>query len=169
MLLLVAQYTQVTNTPPPLALSRDRTPHTANGPHTNAGPDGAAPAADTIDSVRHSARSTSTGTPSPADPFALSFGGFRRLMLPRAAEACSKGHSVFYGRGLGAPTIALRKVCHVSCYILSVDVIAKGGRASRETVASLPRRRAPTGVVLVALVIVGSEESVSGARCRLRR
>ncbi|CAM9734945.1 unnamed protein product, partial [Laminaria digitata] len=44
------------------------------------------------------------------DPFALSFGGFRRLVLPTGAAACSKGHSLFYGQRLGAPPLALRQV-----------------------------------------------------------
>ncbi|CAM9098845.1 unnamed protein product [Ascophyllum nodosum] len=59
---------------------------------------------------RRSSRATATGAATPSDPFALSYGGFRRLMLPRGSEACSKGHSLFYGPGLGAPPGALRKV-----------------------------------------------------------
>ena len=51
------------------------------------------------------------GAASASDPFALSCGEFRRLLLPQGAEACSKGHSLFYGQGLGAPPSALRKVC----------------------------------------------------------
>ena len=68
---------------------------------------------------RRSSRATATGAATPSDPFALSYGGFRRLMLPRGSEACSKGHSLFYGPGLGAPPGALRKVqCSVLCCAL---------------------------------------------------
>lgn len=58
-----------------------------------------------------SGRSLGAGAASASDPFALSCGEFRRLLLPQGAEACSKGHSLFYGQGLGAPPGALRKVC----------------------------------------------------------
>ncbi|CAN0044765.1 unnamed protein product, partial [Ectocarpus fasciculatus] len=51
-----------------------------------------------------------TGATSSSDPFALSCGDFRRLLLPRGAEACSKGHSLLYGQGLGPPPSALREV-----------------------------------------------------------
>ncbi|CAM9161207.1 unnamed protein product [Ectocarpus sp. 12 AP-2014] len=54
--------------------------------------------------------SGATGATSSSDPFALSCGDFRRLLLPRGAEACSKGHSLLYGQGLGPPPSALREV-----------------------------------------------------------
>lgn len=81
----------------------------ANRPPSG-GVDGAPPLAENADLARRSNGSTAMGAASPSDPFALSFGGFRRLMLPRGAKACSKGHSLFYGQGLGAPPLALRKV-----------------------------------------------------------
>lgn len=73
----------------------------------------------TPDLRRRSNRATATGAATPSDPFSLGFGGFRRLMLPRGAEACSKGHSLFYGQGLGAPPPALRKVRTLYCIMLS--------------------------------------------------
>lgn len=92
---------QAANIPP----TDGTTPVQDNNNHNNNNPDGAIHARG---SLRRAA--IATGPTSPLDPFALSFGGFRRLMLPRGAEACSKGHSLFYGQGLGPPPRALRKV-----------------------------------------------------------
>eukprot|EP00904_Undaria_pinnatifida_P009351 jgi/Undpi1/5546/HiC_scaffold_2.g00823.m1 len=69
-----------------------------------------APIGENANLCRNSKTSVRSGVGSCVDPFALGFGGFRRLVLPRGAAACSKGHSLFYGQGLGAPPLALRQV-----------------------------------------------------------
>lgn len=85
----------------------------ANAPQT-AGAGGVAPSAEP---VRLRTASMEAGAASASDPFALSCGEFRRLLLPTGAEACSKGHSLFYGQGLGAPPSALRKVWHLYMFV----------------------------------------------------